>query len=174
MRRTCKTNEMWNLSHTQFPHLVWFVISNICYRYPTFLIVVRNIFTYTIWKCTQRHTIPAVSNRCYFFCVCIDFNLMVYTFSSLVVNRVCIDTCDYRSNCLINCTTLPGCVIDDMQKMPSVFVGGIVSGAVVVVVGDDLAKVFSTIFSANVLFFLVYWNWLGWHTICNALHFNQN
>lgn len=38
-----------------------------------------------------------------------------------------------------------------MQKMPSVFVGGIVSG----VVDDDLAKVFSTIFSAKCLFSFV-------------------
>lgn len=58
-----------------------------------------------------------------------------------------IGTCVYRSNCLIKCNKLPGCDIDDMQKMPpSVFVGSIVSVV-------DLAKVFSTIFFVQMFSF---------------------
>lgn len=63
-----------------------------------------------------------------------------------------IGICNYRSNCLIKYDLLPGCGIDDMQKMPSVFGGSGVSAV-------DLAKVFSTIFRPNVLVFPNSFQW---------------
>lgn len=80
-----------------------------------------------------------------------------------------IGICNYQSNCLIKYDLLPGCGIDDIQEMPSVFGGSGVSAV-------DLAKVFSTIFRAKCARFSKFFSMgeTDRYTICSALHFNQN
>lgn len=165
---------MWNLSHNS--NLVWFVISNIYYRYFSDCWSKHFHLLYFSFVCQFEnvHKKPAVSNRLYLLSACIDFNLMFRTFPILgVVDRMCIDTsCDYRSNCLINCVHITWVRDWWYAKNAIRLCWWHCVRCCCRWFGESFLDHFY--FSAKCLFFLCLNGGLGRHTIRDALHFDQN